>query len=499
MRKILALFVIAFTSVITSVCGQFTNVIVDNNFGPQEPSITINAVNVSQMVAGSNTNNSYYSVDGGATWITTFINSSLGSTGDPCLVSDSLGNIFYFHLSDMYDRIVCQKSINGGLNYNDGFFTWNNNSQLQDKEWATVDRHSNNIYVTWTQYDGGFNPGPQDSSRIYFAKSEDNGTTFSDGVRINKIAGDCLYLDITDAHPVAGPNGEIYVTFMDSMGIRFNKSIDSGSTWLSSQPLIDSGGAFRYYSIPGVSRIRSMPYSACDNSNSPYRGNVYVSWVDQRNGVNNTDIFFSMSADGGNLWSSAMKVNGDNTTSHQFRNAMTVDQVTGNIYIVYYDRRNYSNDSTDVYLSKSVDGGTSWTDYKISSTGFENPGSDFDGDYIDIAAHDGVVRPIWTRVDNFITSIWTCLFNELSAGIADTKSNTGMFTINPNPADIVAAISFSNEIARGEGVISDVTGRVVKKFTVDHQREKVIDLTGIPSGIYYVIVIGRTGKLIVGK
>ena len=74
-----------------------------------------------------------------------------------------------------------------------------------------------------------------------------------------------------------------------------------------------------------------------------------------------------------------------------------------------------------------------------------------------------------------------------------------MFTINPNPADIVAAISFSKEIARGEGVISDVTGRVVKKFTVDHQREKVIDLAGIPSGIYYVIVNGRTGKLIVGK
>ena len=239
MRKILALFVIAFTSVITSVCGQFTNVIVDNNFGPQEPSITINAVNVSQMVAGSNTNNSYYSVDGGATWITTFINSSLGSTGDPCLVSDSLGNIFYFHLSDMYDRIVCQKSINGGLNYNDGFFTWNNNSQLQDKEWATVDRHSNNIYVTWTQYDGGFNPGPQDSSRIYFAKSEDNGTTFSDGKAFLTSP------DTGEVFVVDAKTNTIVDTIKVGEGPRFISS-GGGSVWVLNQ---DDGKVVRIDSV----------------------------------------------------------------------------------------------------------------------------------------------------------------------------------------------------------------------------------------------------------
>ena len=69
--------------------AQFTNVMIDNSFNPEEPSIAINPLNPEQIVAGSNTQNSYYSGDGGATWITGFINSSFTEAGDPCLTADS--------------------------------------------------------------------------------------------------------------------------------------------------------------------------------------------------------------------------------------------------------------------------------------------------------------------------------------------------------------------------------------------------------------------------
>jgi hypothetical protein len=495
MKKIFLLSVFAYC--ISTASAQFTNVMIDNSFSPEEPSITINPLNVSKLVAGSNNNNNYYSDDGGATWISGFITSTLGETGDPCLISDSSGSTYYFHLSDNYDRVICQRSDDNGITYNNGSFAWNNNQALQDKEWVTVDKSNGNIYLTWTQYDNGFNPGPTDSSNVFFSRSTDNGTTFSNAIRLNDIAGDCLYLDITDGHPFTGPNGEVYMTYMDSTGIRFNKSTDFGNTWMNSQPLISGGGGdYRYYSIPGVSRIRAMPYSACDLSHGIYRGNIYVSWTDQRNGLNNTDLFFIKSTDGGNTWSSPFKVNSDNTITHQFRNAMTVDQATGNIYIVYYDRRNYSGDSTDVYLSKSVDAGNSWTEYKISNSGFANPGNDFDGDYIDIAAHDGVVRPIWTRVDGSVTSIWTCLFNETSAGISNAPAD-GRFTVNPNPADVVSVISFPNEIRSQKGEILDAEGRIVQQFSVDHQREKVLDVSAITPGIYFIHVGNYTSRLII--
>ena len=484
------------------LCAQVTNVMIDNNFGPEEPSIAINPVNPSVVVAGSNGDNYYYSNDGGATWITGILSSSYGQQGDPCLVADSLGNLFYLHLAGTLDRIVCQASVDGGATYSNGSFAWNNNILLDDKEWGVTDPHTNNIYVTWTEYDEGFTPGPLDSSRVYFSKSTDHGVTFSSGVRINQVAGDCLYLDITDAHPFVGVNGEIYVTFMDSAGIRFNKSVDTGSSWLAVQPLIAAVGSMRYDTVPGVARIRSMPYSACDRSNSLYRGNLYVSWADPRNGATNSDIFFIRSVDGGATWSLPLKVNTDTSNRYQYRNAMTVDQTNGMIYIVYYDRRNYSgNDSTDVYLSKSSDGGATWTDVKLSSTGFYSAGIQFDGDYIDISAHGGMVRPVWTRTDNFSNSIWTCLYNEQTVGIPSVLSagNDLHFTVNPNPADVVAVVSFAGEAGRLEGIILDASGRQVKSFSINHEREKRIDLYDLAAGVYFVKAGHEIKKLVIEK
>ena len=502
MKKFLLIFFVIVCAGINPLFAQYTNVLIDNGGGPNEPSIAIDPVNPSRVYAGSNLNNRYRSIDGGATWISGALSSSFGTAGDPCLTADSAGNLFYFHLTNSLDKVVCQKSINGGLTYNNGSYTWNNNTLLQDKEWATVDPHTGNLYVTWSEYDNGFNPGPTDSSRIFFAKSTDHGSTFTNGVRLNEISGDCLYLDITDPHPLVGPNGELFVTFMDSAGIRFNKSVDFGATWLASQPLIAPVGYIRYDSVPGVNRIRSMPYSACDRSTGAHHGSLYVSWADQRNGMNNSDVFFIKSTDGGNTWTAPLKINSDNSDHQQYRNAMTVDQTSGYIYIVYYDRRNYiNNDSTDVFLARSTDGGTTWTDVKISNSGFYSPGIAFDGDYIDIAAHAGIVRPVWTRTDNFVTSIWTCLYNESTAGISSTPSTNGSlsFTVNPNPANVIAAVSFSNEAIHLVGMIMDAAGRVVKTFSLNHEREKVIDISDLSSGIYFVKADAVTRKLIIQK
>ncbi len=500
MKKFYITIITLFTLNCHPLYSQFTNVLIDNAFHPEEPSISINLLNPDLMAAGSNVQNVYYSFDGGATWITTFINSSFGDAGDPCFGADSTGNFFYFHLANGIDRIVCQKSDDGGFSYYDGSYAWNNNSLLQDKEWAAVDPATGNLYVTWTEYDNGFSPGPQDSSRILFSKSTDQGLTFTTPVKINEISGDCLYLDITDPHPIVGLNADVYVTFMDSAGIRINKSVDSGNTWLTSPLLIENTGAFRYNSIPGVSRIRTMPYSACDRSNSAYRGNLYVSWADQRNGLTNSDVFFIKSTDGGNTWTSAMKINSDNSNNHQFRNAMAVDQTNGYIYIVYYDRRNYpNNDSTDVYLSKSLDGGDTWIEYKISSNGFYSDGSVFDGDYIDIAAHAGVVRPIWTAIDNFTPGVWTCLYNESTVGIPLVNDQKIEFTVNPNPADVISVISFSHEIQNTMVVITDASGRIIKTFEVSHETEKIIDLHDFASGVYFIRAGSLTKKLIIEK
>ncbi len=65
---------------------------------------------------------------------------------------------------------------------------------------------------------------------------------------------------------------------------------------------------------------------------------------------------------------------------------MTIDQTTGAIYIVYYDRRNTTGNATDVYVARSLDGGNSFINFKVSQSSLTPSSSIFFGDYSNISA-----------------------------------------------------------------------------------------------------------------
>ena len=132
------------------------------NLRPEEVSICINPVNPDNLAAGSNLNFYYYSTDGGWTWTEGRMTSTLGVWGDPSLVFDARGNLYFGHLSlplegDFIDRIVVQKSVDGGRTWNDGAGMGLNPPKDQDKEWLGVDTtnspYRNNIYSAWTEFD----------------------------------------------------------------------------------------------------------------------------------------------------------------------------------------------------------------------------------------------------------------------------------------------------------------------------------------------------------
>lgn len=69
-------------------------------------------LNTDVLVAGCNLNNVNRSTDGGKTWTTDTLGSSLGVWGDPVIDVDADGIFYIFHLSDTpggtwIDRIVC--------------------------------------------------------------------------------------------------------------------------------------------------------------------------------------------------------------------------------------------------------------------------------------------------------------------------------------------------------------------------------------------------------
>ena len=426
------------------VNAQYINVLIGDLNNPEEPSIMIDPKNTDHMVAGANIDNYYYSIDGGLTWQSGSINTSYGVWGDDVIQIDTNSNFLYFHLSNppfpgnWIDRIVCQVSSDGGQTWNDGSYMGLNGAKVQDKPWAFVDRTTNTIYVTWTQFDnyGSFNPA--DSSIILFSKSTDGGQTWSSPRRINKIAGDCLDSDNTveGAVPAAGPEGEVYVSWAGPLGLVFSKSLDQGETWPDTNIFVSDIQGGWDFAISGIYRANGLPVTCCDLSNGPYRGNIYINWADQRNGPTDTDIWFVKSTDGGSTWSTAKRVNNDPVGHQQFFSWMTVDQVTGKIYIVFYDRRNYLDNMTDVYLAISNDAGETFQNIKISNSPFNPYSQVFFGDYTCISAHNNIVRPIWTRLDSYDLSVWTAIIDSVytSIGVKAQTSVPVTFDQNyPNP------------------------------------------------------------------
>ncbi len=404
---------------------QYLNIRVDSpqSNQPEEVSIAINPVNSDYIVAGANINHFFRSTDGGYTWSTSFLSSSFGVWGDPVVVYDELGYLYYGHLSNppfpgyWIDRIVIQRSTDNGLTWNDGAGIGFLSPKNQDKEWIAVDMHSTqfkgNVYVGWTEFDSYGSSNPNDSSRIKFSHSTDKGLTWSNAVTISDRSGDCIDSDNTveGAVPCLGPNGEIYVSWAGPLGLVFDKSIDGGVSWGTDIFVSNIPGGWDF-DVPGIYRCNGLPVTACDTSQSPYRGNIYINWSDQRNGTNNTDIFFVKSTDGGNTWSTPLKVNDDITQRHQFFTWMTIDQTTGAIYIVFYDRRSTSGNATDVYVARSTNGGESFTNFKVSQSSFTPSSSVFFGDYTNIAAFNKMVYPIWMRMDGTSLSVWTAIIND---------------------------------------------------------------------------------------
>ena len=439
MKKSFIVFISLFCfSYITN--AQYLNVRIDDPTSnqPEEVSIAINPTNPNYISAAANINHFFRSSDAGLTWQTSYLTSSFGVWGDPSVIYDELGNLYFGHLSNppfpgyWIDRIVVQRSTDNGMNWNDGAGVGFLSPRNQDKEWLSADMHSplykGNIYMTWTEFDNYGSSSPSDSSRIRFSRSIDRGLNWSNAVTVSDKSGDCIDEDNTveGAVPCVGPNGEVYVSWAGPLGLMFDKSTNGGTSWNVDKFVTTIPGGWDY-AVPGIYRANGLPVTACDTSQSSFRGNIYINWTDQRNGTGNTDVFLCKSTDGGNTWGAVKKVNDDNTTRHQFFTWMTIDQTTGIIYFVFYDRRNTSNNFTDVYAARSTDGGETFTNFKVSHSSFNPSSSVFFGDYTNISAFNKMVYPIWMRLDVNALTVWTAIVNDSTSSIPVELIN---FSIN---------------------------------------------------------------------
>jgi hypothetical protein len=443
MIRPLLLFLLLFPVLLNA---QYQNIKVNSSgYNAEEVAIAINPINPSIIAAGANIDYFFISTNFGLNWTQSNITSVLlGVMGDPTLLYDGIGNLFYGHLSspmggNWIDRIVVQKSTDNGTTFDQGVGIGLNRFKQQDKAWLGVDMQNgrNYLYTSWTEFDSYGSSASTDSSRILFSRSIDHGATWSTPVRISTKGGDCLDSDNTDegAVPTVGPNGEVYDSWAGPLGLVFTKSTDFGVTFSSNQVITSIPGGWDF-DIPGIYRCNGMPITACDTSHTSTRGNIYICWGDQRNGTDNSDVFIVKSTDGGTTWSSPKKVNNDNTTRHQFFPWITIDQSSGHVFFVFYDRRNTTGNLTDVYSAESVDGCETFSNFKISESSFNPSSLTFFGDYSNIAAFNGKVYPIWMRLDGSNLSVYSAPFIDTTS-VVPVDLSTFTSSINNSKVDLL--------------------------------------------------------------
>lgn len=363
----------------------------------------------------------FHSSDQGKNWERTEINSSFG--GDPVLASDRKGMIYNFFLSkEPAGKIICRTSRDEGTTWEEKGSIGSGRGEIR---FSRVFMHpkSGEIYLSWTQYDNYGSEDAADKSNIFFSRSKD-GKKWDDPILVSQLAGNCRNDDMTTqgSSQAVTLDGLMFVTWAMNQKIIMDRSFNKGSTWLTNDILVADQYGGSSMKIPGLEKCNGMPLLKVDNSPSRYHGTLFLLWADQKNGEDDTDIWFSRSTSYGDNWTPPQRINDDGKGKHQFLPAMCVDQTNGYIYIVYYDRRNYDDEQTDVYLAYSADNGNSFKNVKISEQPFLPHDNDPVSDYINIDAYRGVITPIWSRVDNGKTSVYMTvikqedLIKDVSAG-----------------------------------------------------------------------------------
>lgn len=381
-------------------------------FEPEEVTIAINPTNPNNFIGGANLDWYYYSMDKGKTWTEGKMPGPV-IYGDPMVYFDMLGNAYYCHLGPFGNTgIMIARSTNGGKTWSNSKKIYGNDGSVpfMDKEWLTSDRsktpYENNLYIAWTQFDRYGSSAPKDSSRILFSRSTDHGETFSAPLQISKFLGDAADGDFTveGAVPCVSPEGKVYIAWSGPQGIVFTKSTDGGLSFPPEKLAVKQIGGWSY-DVPGIYRAGGLPFTDCDISDSPYKGTIYINYSDSTH--NDHDIFIVKSTDEGETWSSPIRVNNDAVANgkEQFMSHFCVDPVTGIINVLFYDRRNYNDNRTDVYLARSSDGGETFENIKINDSPFTPTPQIFFGDYIGISSYNNLVSCLWMRLDETQLSV----------------------------------------------------------------------------------------------
>jgi hypothetical protein len=319
-----------------------------------------------------------FSTDGGQTWSKNVsIPNTANFVGDPAVAIDGGGTLY----------AVCQQyTSNTGSSGNikmmtskDKGVTWSEIRQVQsapDKPWAGGGTEPGTVFVSWLGNPGGIK------------RSTDYGVTWGPVQSTGNI--------IHGTGITATATGLVHVPYnLDSNRnqLRYLRSKDKGVTYDAPRDLLPDMGTFCFSCNP-----RQHPIVGSDSD--PTGKYVALTWSSRMTGgQGDDDVWLLYSKDGGDTWSSKIRVNDNPTASRQFEPWVAVDK-HGRVHVAWTDFRNGGQNET--WYARSADP-TQGFEPNIQVTDGRGTGAtDFLGDYKGIAVGGADVYVVWqdTRRDS---------------------------------------------------------------------------------------------------
>lgn len=373
-----------FLSIQVNTDGDGMNILSD---AANEPSIAVDPTNPQRLVIGWRQFDSIlsnfrqagvaYSHDGGATWTFPGVVDPGQFRSDPVIVADNEGTFHYYTLSAV-DSGELFSSTDGGVTWTGPVAGFGG-----DKEWMAVDRSGGigegNLYVFWNVQ---FSCCPPND----FTRSIDTGLSFQFPVAIPQPSMKWGTLEV-------GPTGELY-----AVGATLSQNSHVIARSITAQnPLqsptftfvnnINLGGVSDFSETPNPGGLLGQVYVKTDQSGGTTNGNVYVLGSVDPPGGDPLDVHFIRSEDGGQTWTSPIRVNDDpaGTNAWQWFGAMSVAP-NGRIDAFWNDTRNTgSGQLSELYYAFSIDAGDTWSENLIVSSVFDShlgwPNQNKMGDY----------------------------------------------------------------------------------------------------------------------
>ena len=360
------------------------NVDASHECGSQsETSIAINPKNTKNVIAGSNEiqrlpMRAMFSTDGGQTFTGVDLplpppktNNGFDFGSDPAVAFDTRGNAYYAYIVVFFSaggaingtEMAVARSSDGGKTWTSTYFNPQTGvGQFNDKPYIAVDTNAKSQFKNriYVAWDNatGFSSSETHGNNVLVSFSTDGGVTFSDPVSASPNFQGAT--GQIGADPFVAPDGTVHVAWLDYAHslIAESSSTDGGVTFGASHLIAFTQIPFDI-DIPAQNVRGALVYPSCGAS----AAGLYCSWMDGSL-ANGTDVFLSKSTDGGASWSAATTVNLDpaGQVTDQFNQWLAVDPSDASVNVAYYDTGADPTRKATLYtLARSTNGGATFT------------------------------------------------------------------------------------------------------------------------------------------